>query len=56
MEVNNKSFFCFPYKFIARVTPGHLPQMAFSGRIKPVQMTNLLKSFSTHIALNSVNL
>ena len=48
--------FCFPYKFIARVTPGHLPQMVFSGKIKPFQTTNLLKLFSTHIALNIVNL
>ena len=49
--------FLFPlYKFIACVTPGHLPQMAFSGRIKPFQTTNLLKLFSTHIALNIVNL
>ena len=48
--------FCFPYKFIARVTLGHLPQMAFRGKIKPFLTTNLLKLFSTHIAPNIVNL
>ena len=36
--------------------PGHLPQMAFSERIKPFQTTNRLKLFSIHIALNIVNL
>ena len=31
MKVNKKELYYFPYKFIIRVTPGHLPKNEFSG-------------------------
>ena len=37
--VQQYELYCFPYDFIARVMPGHLPKMAFSGRIMPFQTT-----------------
>ena len=39
MEVNSKNYVHFPYKFIIRVTPAHLPKKAFSDRMMPFQMT-----------------
>ena len=40
-----KKLCCFPYIFIACVMPGQLPKVAFSGRIKPFQITNLFFVF-----------
>ena len=33
----------YPYKFISRVMPGHLPKKAFSGRRMQFQMKNLFQ-------------